>query len=91
MERIQTRYVHCASVTPVITKVISVAREATRRKQPSPRAKRGKESDGEPGEELRTAYVTRAVQQLQHIQHSGMMAAVLVLNTCRGQFRKRIG
>jgi len=50
--------------------------------------KRGEESDGEPGEELRTAYVTRAVQQLQHIQHSGVKAAALVLDTCSRQFRK---
>ena len=68
--------------------VISVAREATRRKQPSPRTSAEKESDGEPGEELRTAYVTRAVQQLQHIQHSGVKAAALVLDACSRQFCK---
>ena len=50
--------------------------------------KRGEESDGEPGEELRTAYVTRAVQQLQYIQHSDVKAAALVLDTCSRQFRK---
>ena len=50
--------------------------------------KRGKESDGEPGEELRTAYVTRAVQRLQHMQHSVVKAAALVLDTRSRQFRK---
>lgn len=50
--------------------------------------KRGEESDGEPGEELRTAYATRAVQQLQHIQHSGVKAAALALDTCSRHFRK---
>jgi hypothetical protein len=49
---------------------------------------RGKKSDGEPGEELRTAYVTRAVQQLQHILHSGVKAAALVMDACSRQFRK---
>jgi hypothetical protein len=46
------------------------------------------ERDGESGEKLRAAHVTRAAQQLQHIQHSDVKAAALVLDACSRQFCK---